>query len=251
MERLKDKIAVITGASSGIGAGIATLFAKEGAAVVVNYCRSKENAEKVVEEIQALGQRAIAVQADMANKVDIERLIATSLAEFGRIDIWVNNAGADILTGTGAKANLNEKLEQLLNVDLKGTMNACWSITSTMQSQGSGVIVNMGWDLAIHGFEGTNPQIFAASKAGVLGFTRSFAKTVGPEIRVNMISPGWIATSFAEEHMEDDYFQARIKEIPLGRFGKPEDVAATALFLASDASSYLSGESININGGLV
>ena len=103
MERLKDKIAVVTGASSGIGAGIATLFAKEGATVVVNYCRSKENAEKVVEEIQALGQRAIAVQADMANKEDIERLIATSLAEFGRIDIWINNAGADILTGTGAK----------------------------------------------------------------------------------------------------------------------------------------------------
>lgn len=251
MERLKDKIAVITGASSGIGAGIATLFAKEGAAVVVNYCRSKESAEKVVEEIKSLGQRAIAVQADIANKEDIDRLIATSLAEFGRIDIWVNNAGADILTGTGAKANLDEKLEQLLSVDLKGTMNACWSVTSTMQEHGSGVIVNMGWDLAIHGFEGTNPQIFAASKAGVLGFTRSFAKTVGPAIRVNMISPGWIATSFAEEHMQDDYFKARIKEIPLGRFGKPEDVAAAALFLASDASSYLSGESININGGLV
>ena len=130
-------------------------------------------------------------------------------------------------------------------------MNACWALTPTMQEQGSGVIVNMGWDLSTHGFEGTNPQIFAASKAGVLGFTRSFAKTVGPEIRVNMISPGWIATSFAEDHMEDEYFQARIKEIPLGRFGKPEDVAATALFLASDASSYLSGESININGGLV
>jgi len=251
MERLKDKITVVTGASSGIGAGIAALFAKEGAAVVVNYCRSKENAEKVVEEIQALGQRAIAVQADMANKEDIERLIATSLAEFGRIDIWVNNAGADILTGTGAKANLDDKLEQLLSVDLKGTMNACWSVTSTMQEQGSGVIVNMGWDLAIHGFEGLNPQIFAASKAGVLGFTRSFAKTVGPEIRVNMVSPGWISTSFAEEHMQDEYYQARIEEIPLGRFGKPEDVAATALFLASDASSYLSGESININGGLV
>lgn len=251
MERLKNKITVVTGASSGIGAGIATLFAKEGASVVVNYCRSKERADKVVAEIQALGQRAIAVQADMANKDDIDRLIATSVAEFGRIDIWVNNAGADILTGSGASANLDEKLEQLLSVDLKGTMNACWAVTSAMQAQGTGVIVNMGWDLSTHGFEGTNPQIFAASKAGVLGFTRSFAKTVGPEIRVNMISPGWIATSFAEEHMEDDYFQARIKEIPLGRFGKPEDVAATALFLASDASSYLSGESININGGLV
>lgn len=251
MERLKDKIAVITGASSGIGAGIATLFAKEGAAVVVNYCRSKESAEKMADEIKRLGLRAIAVRADMANKEDIERLIAITLEEFGRIDIWVNNAGADILTGAGASATRDEKLEQLLNVDLKGTMNACWSVASTMQKQGYGVIVNMGWDLATHGFEGSNPQIFAASKAGVLGFTRSFAKTVGPQIRVNMVSPGWISTSFAEEQMQDEYYQARIKEIPLGRFGKPEDVAATALFLASDESSYLSGESININGGLV
>jgi 3-oxoacyl-[acyl-carrier protein] reductase len=251
MERLKDKIAVITGASSGIGAAIAELFAKEGATVVVNYLKSRDNAEKLVEEIKNMGQRSIAVQADMANKEDIDSLIALTLEEFGRIDIWVNNAGADILTGTGASADLNEKLEQLLNVDLKGTMNACWSITATMQQQGSGTIVNMGWDLATHGFKGLNPQIFAASKAGVLGFTRSFAKTVGPEIRVNMVSPGWIATSFAEEHMDNEYFQARIKEIPLGRFGKPEDVAATVVFLASDESSYLSGEAININGGLV
>tara|TARA_R110000782_G_scaffold166829_1_gene258770 strand:- start:2107 stop:2862 length:756 start_codon:yes stop_codon:yes gene_type:complete len=251
MERLKDKVAVITGASSGIGAGIAALFAKEGATIVVNYCKSRESAEKVVEEIKALGQRAIAVQADMADKEDIERLIAVTLEKFGRIDIWVNNAGADILTGVDATASLNDKLEQLLNVDLKGTMNACWSITPTMQSQGYGVIVNMGWDLATHGFEGTNPQIFAASKAGILGFTRSFAKTVGPDIRVNMVSPGWIATSFAEDYMQDDYFQARIKEIPLGRFGKPEDVAAAVVFLASDESSYLTGESININGGLI
>ena len=106
MERLKDKIAVITGASSGIGAGIAALFAKEGAAVVVNYRKSKDSAEKVVEEIKGLGQRAIAVQADMADKEAIDRLIATTLSEFGRIDIWVNNAGADILTGAGATASL-------------------------------------------------------------------------------------------------------------------------------------------------
>ena len=120
-----------------------------------------------------------------------------------------------------------------------------------MQDQGQGVIVNMGWDLATHGFEGTNPQIFATTKAGILGFTRSFAKTVGPEIRVNMVSPGWIETEFAENLMDDEYYQARISEIPLGRFGKPEDVAAAVVFLASDESSYITGEAIKINGGLV
>ena len=251
MKRLKDKIAVITGASSGIGRGIAQAFAEEGADVVVNYRQSKEKAESLVEEIKESGCRAIAVQADMANKDDIESLIEETINEFGRIDVWVNNAGADILTGAGAAAELHEKLEQLIDVDLKGTINACWSIMPIMQKQGHGAIVNMSWDLSTHGFQGTNPQIFAATKAGVLGFTRSFAKTVGPEIRVNMVSPGWISTSFVEEHMEDDYYQARISEIPLGRFGRPEDVAAAAVFLASDDSSYLTGEAIKINGGLI
>jgi 3-oxoacyl-[acyl-carrier protein] reductase len=251
MERLKDKVTVITGASSGIGRGIAQAFANEGADVVVNYLKSKESAELLVEEIRQSGRRAIAIQADMGDEDDIDRLIAKTLEEFGRIDVWVNNAGADILTGTGAAAEIHEKLEHLIEVDLRGTINACWSITPTMQDQGYGVIVNMGWDLATHGFEGTNPQIFAATKAGILGFTRSFARSVGPEIRVNMVSPGWIATSFAEDYMNDEYYQARVKEIPLARFGTPEDVAAAVVFLASDESSYLSGEAIKINGGLV
>jgi 3-oxoacyl-[acyl-carrier protein] reductase len=251
MKRLNNKVAVITGASSGIGRGIAEAFVEEGADIVVNYLKSKERAESLVEDIIKTGRRAIAVQANMADEDDIDRLIEATIEEFGRIDIWVNNAGADILTGTGAAAEIHEKLEHLIEVDLRGTINACWSITPTMQDQGYGVIVNMGWDLATHGFEGTNPQIFAATKAGILGFTRSLAKSVGPEIRVNMVSPGWISTSFAEEHMDDDYYQARIKEIPLARFGRPQDVAAAVVFLASDESSYMTGEAIKINGGLV
>ena len=251
MKRLKDKVAVITGASSGIGRGIAEAFANEGADIVVNYLKSKDRAETLVKEIEQAGIRAIAVQADMANKADIDRLIEKTRDKFGQIDIWVNNAGADILTGTGAVAEIHEKLEHLIDVDLKGTINACWSVSPVMQEQGHGVIVNMGWDLATHGFEGTNPQIFAATKAAILGFTRSFAKSVGPDIRVNMVSPGWISTSFAEDHMDKDYYQARIKEIPLARFGRPEDVAAAVVFLASDDSSYLTGEAIKINGGLI
>lgn len=251
MKCLEDKVAVITGASSGIGQGIAEAFAYEGANIVVNYLKSRDRAETLVEKIKQSGRRAIAVQADMADEDDIDRLIEKAIDEFGCIDIWINNAGADILTGTGAAAEIHEKLEHLIEVDLRGTINACWSITQTMQEQGHGVIVNMGWDLATHGFEGTNPQIFAATKAGILGFTRSFAKSVGPEIRVNMVSPGWIATAFAEDHMDDEYRQARINEIPLARFGRPEDVAAAVVFLASDDSSYLTGEAIKINGGLV
>lgn len=250
MRQLEQKIAVVTGASSGIGRSIALAFAREGAAVVVNYNYSQAKAESVVNEITSSGGRAIAVQANVAHQQQIETLIKTTQEKFGRIDVWINNAGADILTGEGAKLSDEEKLQQLIDVDLKGTIACCWALVPLMQKQGRGVIVNMSWDMAIHGFHGRNPQMFAAVKAGVLGFSRSFASTYGPEIRVNILAPGWIQTSFAEEMMDKEYYAKRISEIPVGRFGTPEDVAETAVFLASDASSYMTGEMIKINGGL-
>ncbi len=250
MPRLEQKTAVITGASSGIGRGIALAFAKEGAEVVVNYNQSKEKAEQLVQEITASGGSAEAIQADISNNQDIERLINEAQTQLGKIDIWVNNAGADVLTGEGAQLDDDAKLQKLCDIDLKGTMQCCWSIAPIMQQQGGGAIVNMSWDLALHGFAGRNPQMFAAVKAGVLGFSRSFAKSYGPEIRVNVLAPGWIETAFAEDMMDKEYYQARLKEIPVGRFGTPEDVAEVAVFLASDESSYMTGEMIKVNGGL-
>ena len=251
MQRLQDKIAVITGASSGIGAGIAAAFAKEGARVIVNYLKSADKAGQIVRRLQQGGGRAVARQADVADKEALDALIRYVLAEFGQIDIWVNNAGADILTGRNATLTDRQKLERLIEVDLKGAIAACRAIAPIMQKQGRGSIINMGWDLSIHGLAGANPQSFAAVKAGILGFTRSFAKTAGPAPRVNLLAPGWIQTAFAEEYMDAAYYQARVEEIPLGRFGKPEDVAAAAVFLASDEASYITGEAIKINGGLI
>ena len=251
MERLKNKVAVITGSSSGIGAGIANLFISEGADIVVNYLKSKNNAEMLLKNNESCSSKILLIQADVSDKKSLNHLIESTLDEFGRIDIWVNNAGADILTGDAASANTADKLERLIETDLKGTINACWSVSEIMKKQGHGVIVNMGWDLSIHGFKGLNPQIFAASKSAVLGFTRSFAKSVAPIIRVNMVSPGWIITAFAEKNIDGDFYQERLKEIPLGRFGTPDDIAEAVVFLSSDESSYLAGESININGGLV
>jgi len=250
MPRLENKTAVITGASSGIGRGIALAFAREGAHVVVDYYRSRAKAEGVVEEITAQGGRALAMQADVSNADDVARLMRDVRAQLGRIDIWVNNAGADILTGEGAKLTDEEKLQRLLNIDLKGAILCCWSLEPIMREQGHGAIINISWDLALHGFHGRNPQMFASVKAGLLGFSRSFAKSCAPYIRVNVLAPGWIQTSFAEEVMEQDYYAARIREIPLGRFGTPEDVAEAAVFLASDAASYITGEMIKVNGGL-
>ncbi len=251
MNRLKDKVIVVTGASSGIGRGIAVACATEGADVVVNYRHSADKADRVVADIKQMGQRAVAIQGDMSVNDDIQSLLDNSVRKMGRVDAWVNNAGADILTSSLAEESVTEKLDQLIAVDLKGTINACYVVQAYFQQQGTGVFVNMSWDLATHGFEGTNPQLFAATKAGVLGFTRSFARSCGPSIRANVISPGWIATAFVEEAMAEDYYNARIAEIPLARFGRPEDVAAAVVFLASDESAYITGEVIKVNGGLV
>ena len=250
MPRLDNKTAVITGASSGIGRAIAIAFAREGAHVVVNYNRSSDKALSIVSGINNSGGRACAIQADVGDSDDIKRLIDIAISEMGRIDIWVNNAGADILTGAGAKLNDHEKLQFLIDVDLRGTIGCCWYLVPVMKAQGHGVIINMSWDMAIHGFKGHNPQMFATVKSGVLGFSRSYASTYGPEIRVNVLAPGWIKTAFADEFMDENYYAARISEIPVGRFGTPDDVAETAVFLASDESSYINGEMIKINGGL-
>lgn len=250
MPRLRNKTAVITGASSGIGAAIARIFAIEGAHVIVNYNNSKGKAEDIVATIKAEGGEAIAVQADIANSKDVNLLIEAAKSRLGQIDIWVNNAGADILVGEAAKYSKQQKLRTLIDVDLRGTIECCWAVAPVMQQAGQGVIINMTWDLAIYGFQGANPQMFAAAKAGVHGFSQSFARTVAPDIRVNLLAPGWIETAFAGE-MQAEYYQARINEIPLKRFGKPEDVAYAALYLASDEARYITGQIIKVNGGLI
>ena len=205
----------------------------------------------MVREIQGLSGQAIAVQADIADPDAAGRLVETAGAEFGRIDVWVNNAGADILTGRGARLTDGQKLSMLTDVDLKGTIQCSWAVAETMQRQGGGVIINMSWDQAVHGYRGTNPQMFPAVKAGIQAFSKSLAKTVAPAVRVNVLAPGWIATAFATEVMEEDYYAERLGEIPLKRFGTPEDVAAAAVFLASDDSAYITGAVLNVGGGVV
>jgi 3-oxoacyl-[acyl-carrier protein] reductase len=251
MPRLEHKTVVVTGASSGIGESIATSFAREGAHVVVNYNTSTEKAEHIVKQIKESGGNAVAIRANVSDPKDVKYLIDEALSEMGKIDIWVNNAGADILTGKGAELSEQKKLQFLIDVDLKGTINCCWGVLPVMEHAGHGVIINMTWDLAIHGFQGRNPQMFAAVKAGVRGFSQSLAKSVAPDVRVNLLAPGWIETAFAEELMKTTYYQERISEIPLSRFGKPEDVANAALYLASDEAAYITGQTLNINGGLV
>ena len=251
MSRLKAKTAVVTGASSGIGRAIALAYAREGADLVISYRSSRDRAQAVVDEIRALGRSAMAVSCDLALAGSAEALLAAARSAFPRIDIWVNNAGADILTGPAAQLTDLEKLEHLLAVDLKGTIRCCWAVAPVMQQQGGGTIINMSWDLATHGFPGRNPQMFAAVKAGVLGFSRALARECAPIVRVNVLAPGWIRTAFAQGAMTREYQDARVEEIPMQRFGEAEDVANAAVYLASDEAAYISGQVLNVNGGVI
>jgi len=249
--RLQGKTAVITGASSGIGRAIASLFAQHGAHVVVNYNRSQAQAEQVVAAIEGSGANATPVQADVSKTEDIDRLMDAAVALNGRIHIWANIAGADILTGAGAGLSDLDRLDRLIAVDLRGTILCSWRIAERMRLWGGGVILNMSWDLAIHGMEGRNPEMFAAVKAGVLGFSKCLARSFAPEVRVNELAPGWIETAFAKQAMARSAYERVVSQTPLQRFGTPEDVAHAALYLASDEAAFITGQTLRVNGGLI
>ncbi|MFK8068478.1 MAG: SDR family NAD(P)-dependent oxidoreductase [Gammaproteobacteria bacterium] len=249
--RLKDKTAVVTGASTGIGREVALVLARHGAKVVVNYNASKESAEEVVKEIKQAGGVAKSIQGNVADSDGVDRLVASSTEYLGEIDVWANIAGADILTGSGSKLSDIEKLEKLISIDLKGTMMCSWRVSELMKKAGSGSIINISWDLALHGMEGRNPEMFAAVKGGITGFTKCLARSNAPDIRVNDVAPGWIKTSFADDVMREDYYNMVIESTPLRRFGLPEDVANAVLYLASDEAAFITGQTVKVNGGVV
>lgn len=247
---LAGRTAVVTGGSSGIGRAIALAFASAGSDVLVSYNRNARGAEEVVAAVQALGRRAAAVQADIGRDEDVSRLVREAFDFFGRVDAWVNNAGADILTGGGAKLSMRAKLDLLLAVDLRGTVLCCWEVAERMKEQGGGVILNMSWDHALTGMAGPEAQLFAAAKGGIVSFSKSLARSVAPEVRVNVLAPGWIATAFAAE-LDAGERQRIAETAPLRRWGEPDDVAQAALFLASPAADYLTGVVLPVSGGVV
>jgi 3-oxoacyl-[acyl-carrier protein] reductase len=246
---LAGKRVMVTGGSSGIGRAIAIGAARAGADVMITYRANQTGANDVATAIRETGRRAALVQADISQPADLARLVETAREAFGGIDGWVNNAGADILTGTGATLSRREKLDLLLTVDLRGTMLASWAAAALMQSDpNDGVIINMSWDGALRGMEGENPELFAAVKGGVLSFSRSLARSLAPTIRVNVLGPGWIETAFGDV-APTAFKQDIARGIPLGRWGTPDDVASAAIYLLSDAAQYVTGQLIMVNGG--
>ena len=241
----------MTGASSGIGRAIAEAYAAEGAVVLLTHRDSPGRAREVADAIAADGGRALVRQADLATRATCERLVAEAREALGRVDVWVNNAGADVLTGEAAAWEWERKLDLLMAVDLKGTIACSYAIGELMGGQErGGTIVNMSWDHVATGMAGENPQLFTAVKGGVLAFSKSLARSLAPAVRVNVLCPGWIETSFGE-HADREFHRSVAQGTPLGRWGRPQDVADTALYLASPQAAFLTGQAINVNGGVV
>jgi 3-oxoacyl-[acyl-carrier protein] reductase len=248
---LEGKVVVVTGGSSGIGRAIAGRCAGAGADVLISYRKNRRGADQAAGELAATGRRIEVLQADIAREEDVAGLAAAARAKFGRVDVWINNAGADILTGDGGRLTPLEKLDLLLAVDVRGSILASWAAADLMREQGRpGVIINMSWDHVNLGMAGENPVLYSAAKGAVMSFSKSFAREVAPDIRVNILAPGFIETAFGQD--ASPRFHDEVVELtPLKRWGMPDDVASAALFLASDEARFMTGQTIMVNGGVV
>lgn len=247
-KKLVGKVAVVTGASKGIGASIARALAEEGASVVVNYSSSKQDAERVVAEIAARGGKAIAVQADVSKPAHIDRLFSEARTSFGRLDILVNNAG--MYEFSPLEGVTEEHFHKHFNVNVLGLLFTTKEAVKHMGPEG-GSIINIG--SVATSMRLPNSAVYSASKAAVDAITGVLAKELGPrKIRVNSISPGVIETegSRAGGFVGTDFQKTVEAQVPLGRVGQPDDIAPTAVYLASSDSKYMTGETLLVSGGL-
>ena len=245
--KLKDKIAIITGASSGIGKEIAIEFAKEGAKVVINYSSNLKSAQEVKEEIQNFGGSAMLFKCDVANYNEVENMIEKVIEEYNHIDILVNNSG---ITRDNLLMRMDEKdFDDVIDINLKGTFNTLKCISRHMIKQKKGKIINMA---SVVGITGNGGQCnYAASKGGVIALTKSIAKEFATRnINVNAIAPGYIETRMTDV-LSEKIKEEIVSKIPMKRVGKPEDIAKVAVFLASEDSNYITGQVINVDGGMV
>jgi 3-oxoacyl-[acyl-carrier protein] reductase len=239
---------VVTGASSGIGRAIAIAFAAAGARVGIGFWRSSETAKALAAELGGPDAHPL-LQADLGTSEGCTSIVHQAFAALGHVDVWVNNAGADVLTGEARSWPEERKLEVLVDVDLKATIRCSRLVAERMRPGGS--ILNIGWDHAtIDGMAGDNPELFAAVKGGILGFSKSFARSVAPDVRVNVLCPGWVETAYGAG-VDRGFYERVAAGTPLGRWGRPEDIAGAAVWLASPAAAFVTGQAINVNGGTV
>lgn len=244
---LAGQTALITGAATGIGRATAQLLAQAGATVVVNHLNQPMEAASVVQAIAAAGVRALAISADVSDPAEAKRLVAEALHAVGHIDVLVNNAG--ILQEKPFLDTTDADWQRMIATDLGSVFLMCRAVLPGMLARGSGVIVNIASDLGMTGRAHFAP--YCTAKAGVIGLTKSLAQEFAPTIRINAIAPGAVATAMVSlEQMSPEWMEKEL-DIPLHRLGEPEEIAATALFLASDLSRFYCGQVLGPNGGSV
>jgi 3-oxoacyl-[acyl-carrier protein] reductase len=242
----EGKVVLVTGASHGIGRGIALAFAREGAQVAVNYAHDEAAAEAVVAEIVSQGGRAIAVKADVTAGAEVRAMVARVEDELGPLDVLVNNAG--VVRRGGLFAITEEMWDEVLDVNLKGTFLCAQAVAKGMVARGGGVIVNIA---SMRGVEGAASSMhYAAAKAGVIALTKSLAKELAPHVRALGVAPGYVDTRI-QAGLSPEQRQAVEAGTPLGRFGTEEDIAGAVLFLASERASYVTGQTLLVDGGRV
>jgi len=247
---LAGRRALVTGSTSGIGRAIALELAAAGADVIVHGRRSRQAADETAAQVRLAGVRGEVLLADLSDADACRRLGEQAWECWQGLDIWINNAGADTLTGEAASWSFERKLRELLAVDVTATMILSRAVGRRMRDGAGGAIVNMGWDQAETGMEGDSGELFAASKGAIVAFSKSLALSLAPKVRVNCLAPGWIRTAWGEGASQR--WQERVRrETPLQRWGRPEDVAAAARWLVSPAAAFLTGQTIRINGGAV
>ena len=245
---LTGKVALVTGASSGIGAATAAVFADLGAHVAIGYHRNQKGAEEVRAKIASAGAKVVAIQADVRNSAEIARMVKSVVEQLGPIDILVNNAGSLVARTSLAKLT-EEALDEVIDLNLKSAALCSQAVTASMIERGTGAIINV---VSIAGRNGGGPGAgpYAAAKGGLISFTKSMARELAPHgVRVNAVSPGVIDTPFHEVFSTPEMMQNFVKAIPLGRVGMAMECATAIAFLASGAASYVVGETIEVNGG--
>lgn len=247
---LLGRRAVVTGSSSGIGRAIALALAQRGADVFVHARTSREQAEETARRVRQHGVRSEVFLADIRELKACQDLIDTAWRVFEGLDLWVNNAGADILTGANARLAFHDKLQLLWETDVCGTIRLSREVGRRMAEQGWGHIINIGWDQAETGMAGDSGQLFGTAKAAEAAFSKSLAASLAPKVRVNCVAPGWIRTAWGMSASEP-WQKRAVEEALLQRWGTPEDVAGTVCWLASADADFITGQILRVNGGAV
>jgi 3-oxoacyl-[acyl-carrier protein] reductase len=247
---LRGKVALITGASSGIGRATAELFARSGASVAINYRRNESGAEAARKAVAEAGGHAVVIQADVKRAGDVRELVDRAARELGPVDILVNNAGS-LVERLKILELTEERWDEVVDLNLKSAFLCSQAVAASMMERRAGAIINVSSIAGRNG--GALGSIhYSAAKGGLIAMTKGLAKELAPYgVRVNAVSPGVIDTPYHEQFSTPEAMKAYVGGIPLGRVGRPEEVAAVIAFLASDAAGYLCGETIEINGGML